>query len=143
MREILFRLLKAQKTANAVGGKSELLVSKLLREVRAARGDIEIETWADFESWWNNNRSQSLVYTFIDIYGDDSPEVQAVNELLSMAADYEDKLHALYTSLRNKELGIEPESPPKSESAPAPQPAPPPDDSDAGDDENFSDEDFE
>lgn len=124
MKDILFKLLRAQKIANAIGGRSVLHVSAAIREINAAKNDIEIETWSDFESWWNNNRSQSLKYTFIDIYGEDSEEVSAVNELMDMASDYETKLHDLYTKLRNKELGID-ESSQVDEPVPDSDPEPP------------------
>lgn len=106
MKRVMEALLEALKTSDLKMGRSTLKIARLIREVNAAKEDVEIESWSDFESWWTNNRSQSLVFTFVDIYGEDSPEVQQVRELVEMSETLETKLHGFYMELRKKELGV-------------------------------------
>lgn len=76
------------------------------RILKAAKGEeIEVESWPDFLSWWNNNRGQNLVYIFIDTYGDDSEQVSKVRSLVDEASAHEKTLHEFYMWLRSSGQG--------------------------------------
>jgi len=85
-------------------------IASILRETRAhglllrlaAKSDqIEIDSWPDFLSWWNNNRGQNLSYIFVDTYGANSEQVKLVKRLVKDADKHEKDLHEFYMKLRD------------------------------------------
>lgn len=93
-----------RRASRAVDTKNPELafkLSQLARSIRiAAKQDVKLESWDDFVSWWNQNRSQGLLFSLIDALGDQNPVIGLLKQIMSEQDALERKLHDAYMQLK-------------------------------------------
>lgn len=102
MNPMLAKLKSASRRLEATNPKLSLKLAQLAREVRGAKAsEISLDSWDDFASWWNTNRSQGLLFTITDSLGQDNPVIEQMKQVMSSQDELERQLHDIYLSLRN------------------------------------------
>jgi len=71
------------------------------RQISAAKTDeIDLESWDSFYAWWNENRSEQLLYSISDALGEQNPAVAHLAEILEKQEEIDAQLHAVYMGLK-------------------------------------------
>jgi len=102
MNPTIAKLKRVAQRLEKTNPQLSLRVSQLTREVRGAKAtDVKLESWDDFAAWWNQNRSQGLLFTLVDSLGQDNPVIEQMKQVMSSQDELERQLHDIYLSLRN------------------------------------------
>lgn len=112
-------------------------LSRLARTLSAAKQtDVKLDSWDDFAAWWNQNRSQGLLFSLVDALGSDNPIIGQMKSVMAEQDQLEAKLHDIYLQLKGQQGTLPSEtSAPLTETEPMPaaEPAPALDDGAGGD----------
>lgn len=101
MNPMLAKLKSASRRLETINPKLSLKLAQLAREIRGAKSsEISVDSWDDFASWWNTNRSQGLLFTITDALGEDNPVIGQMKEVMSAQDALEAKLHDIYLQLK-------------------------------------------
>lgn len=99
-------------------------LSRLARTISAAKQtDVKLDSWDDFASWWNQNRSQGLLFSLVDALGSDNPIIGQMKSVMAEQDQLEAKLHDIYLQLKGQQ-GTLPAEPATTETEPMPEPEP-------------------
>jgi len=114
------RLNEAIRIAEGAGdAKLAFRLQQAGRSISAAQQtEIDLESWDSFYTWWNNNRSEQLLFSITDTLGEQNPAVAHLKEVLQKQNELDKQLHNIYLGLKGEgegQGGEEPEGEPEPE----------------------------
>ena len=137
MDELVEKVLRIAALVEDRDDAMAFRLSRLARTLSAAKQtDVKLDSWDDFAAWWNQNRSQGLLFSLVDALGSDNPIIGQMKSVMAEQDQLEAKLHDIYLQLKGQQGTLPSEtSAPLTETEPMPaaEPAPALDDGAGGD----------
>jgi len=98
------KIIKAAHLAESKGEDNlAFYLTAVSRSISAAtQTEVKLESWDEFSSWWNANRSPGLLFSLMDALGKGHPAIKKLQEI-NKKSDFLDKeLHGVYMMLKGK-----------------------------------------
>lgn len=122
MDELVEKVLRIAALVEDRDDAMAFRLSRLARTLSAAKQtDVKLDSWDDFAAWWNQNRSQGLLFSLVDALGSDNPIIGQMKSVMAEQDQLEAKLHDIYLQLKGQQGTLPSEtSAPLTETEPMP-----------------------